>query len=277
MGLSSGRAENKKISVETIKAMKKNGKPIASLTAYDYLMAKILDGCGIDLILIGDSAGNVIAGYDTTIPVTMDEMLYHTRAVSRGVTNALVIIDMPFLSYQCGVDDAVRNAGLFLKSGAEGVKLEGGRQVADIVERMVGFGIPVMGHLGLTPQSINVFGDYKVRGKMNEERKRILKDAKILEEAGVFSIVLEKIPEALAKEISESISIPTIGIGAGLYCDGQILVTHDMIGLNEDFNPKFVRRYAKVAEEMRKAFNGYIKDVKNNTFPSKDESYLSSR
>ena len=277
MGLSSSKAENKKITVETIKAMKKSGELIASLTAYDYLMAKILDGCGIDLILIGDSAGNVIAGYDTTLPVTMEEMLYHTRAVSNGVTNALVIIDMPFLSYQCGVNDAVRNAGLFLKSGAEGIKLEGGRQVADIAERMVGFGIPVMGHLGLTPQSINLFGDYKVRGKMNKERKRMLKDAKILEEAGMFSIVLEKIPEALAKEITESISIPTIGIGAGLYCDGQILVTHDMIGLNEDFNPKFVRKYVNVAEEMRKAFNGYIKDVKNSSFPSKDESYLSSR
>lgn len=277
MEISSGKTGNKKISVETIKAMKHNGEKIASLTAYDYLMARILDRCGMDLILIGDSAGNVIAGYDTTLPVTVEEMLYHTRAVSKGVTNALVVLDMPFLSYQCGVNDAMRNAGLFLKAGAEAVKLEGGKHIAGIVETMVGFGIPVMGHLGLTPQSINVFGDYKVRGKLDEERKRMLKDAKILEESGVFSIVLEKIPEELAKEITESISVPTIGIGAGLYCDGQILVTHDMIGLNEDFNPKFVRKYVNVAEEMRKAFDGFIKDVKDLSFPSKDESYLSSR
>ncbi|MFC1553502.1 3-methyl-2-oxobutanoate hydroxymethyltransferase [candidate division KSB1 bacterium] len=273
MALSSKRSETEKISVETIKEMKNQGEKIAALTAYDFLMAKILDSSGIDLILIGDSAGNVFAGYETTLPVSVEEMLYHTRAVKNGVKHALLILDMPFLSYQCGIDDAVRNAGLFLKAGAEGVKLEGGRQVAEIVSRLTGFGIPVMGHLGLTPQSINEFGSYKLRGKKEGERKLILEDAKILEEAGAFSIVLEKIPEPLAKEVSESISIPTIGIGAGRYCDGQILVSHDILGLNEGFKPKFLRKYADLSKEMRNAFGNYIDDVRKGGFPSEQECY----
>ena len=276
MSLSSGNSKINKVTVEAIKAMKQKGEKIVSLTAYDHLMARILDNCGIDLILVGDSAGNVIAGYGTTLPVSVEEMLYHTRAVHNGVKRALLILDMPFLSYQCGVDDAVRNAGLFLKAGAEGVKLEGGRQVAEIVERLVGFGIPVMGHLGLTPQSINVFGNYKVRGKKSDERKRILEDAKILEQAGAFSIVLEKVPESLSGEITKSISIPTIGIGAGRFCDGQILVSHDILGLTEDFHPKFLRKYANLAEEMRKAFSSFIKDVKEGNYPSEEESYTAS-
>lgn len=276
MSLSSGNSKIDKVTVESIKAMKLKGEKIVALTAYDHIMARILDSCGIDLILVGDSAGNVIAGYGTTLPVSVEEMLYHTRAVHNGVKRALLILDMPFLSYQCGVDDAVRNAGLFLKSGAEGVKLEGGRQVAEIVERLVGFGIPVMGHLGLTPQSINVFGNYKVRGKKTDEKKRILEDAKILEQAGAFSIVLEKVPESLSGEITKSLSIPTIGIGAGQFCDGQILVSHDILGLTEDFRPKFLRRYANLADEMRKAFSSFIKDVKEGNYPSGEESYTAS-
>ncbi len=265
----------KKVTAETIMSMKKNGEKIAALTAYDYMMAKILDNSGIDLILIGDSAGNVIAGYETTLPVTIDEMLYHTRCVCNGAKTALVILDMPFLSYQCGLNEAVKNAGMFIKEGAEGVKIEGGREVAEIIQRLTGFGIPVMGHLGLTPQSIRKFGTYKVRGKEKEERKRMIEDAKILEEAGAFSMVLEKVPDDLARDISEAVSIPTIGIGAGPFCDGQILVTHDMLGMNEDFKPKFLRHYAQLAKEMRGAFNNYITDVKNNSFPADEESYHS--
>jgi len=263
----------KKVTVETIRSMKESGEKIAALTAYDYLLAKILDSSGIDLLLIGDSAGNVVAGYETTLPVSVDEMLYHTRAVTNGVKRALVVLDMPFLSYQCGIDEAVRNAGMFLKEGAEAVKLEGGREIADIIARMVGFGIPVMGHLGLTPQSIRKFGNYKVRGKKSDEQKRILEDAAILEKAGVFAIVLEKVPEELARQITEKVSVPTIGIGAGPFCDGQILVTHDMLGINEGFKPKFLRLYAQLAGNMRDAFTEYIKDVKNSAFPSEDESY----
>ncbi|MCP4728168.1 MAG: 3-methyl-2-oxobutanoate hydroxymethyltransferase [bacterium] len=263
----------KKVTPEMIKAMKSGNEKVACLTAYDYLTAKILDSSGIDLILIGDSAGNVFAGYETTLPVSVEEMLYHTKAVSNGTERALVILDMPFLSYQCGVDDAVRNAGLFLKAGAEGVKLEGGRQIADVIERLVGFGMPVMGHLGLTPQSIRKFGNYGLRGKQENERKIILEDAKILEDAGVFSMVLEKIPEELAQEVTESVSVPTIGIGAGRFCDGQILVTEDMLGMNEEFKPKFLREYASFAADMRNAFNGYIKDVKDQDFPNENEVY----
>ena len=263
----------KKVTVETIREMKQSGEKIAALTAYDFLMAKILDSAGIDLILIGDSAGNVMAGYETTLPVTVDEMLYHTRCVCNGASRALVILDMPFLSYQCGVDDAVRNAGMFLKEGAEGVKIEGGREVEDVVRKMTGFGIPVLGHLGLTPQSIRQFGSYRVRGKAQKEHDRMLEDAKILEEAGVFAIVLEKIPEELAAEITAAVSVPTIGIGAGPDCDGQILVSHDMLGINEGFKPKFLRLYANLGEQMRGAFEAYIGDVKKSDFPADDESY----
>ncbi len=273
MNFQNNFSDSKKNTVETIKAKKGSGDKIASLTAYDYIMARILDSSGIDLILVGDSAGNIVAGYDTTLPVSVEEMIYHTRAVSKGVKNALLITDMPFLSYQCGVDDAVKNAGLFLKAGAEGVKVEGGRQVVDIVEKLVGYGIPVMGHLGLTPQSIRSFGNYGVRGKEKEEQKRMITDAQMLEKAGVFSIVLEKIPEELAQEVTRSVSMPTIGIGAGRHCDGQILVSHDMLGLNDEFTPKFLRKYAHLAESLRDAFGSYIEDVKSGDFPSEDESY----
>jgi 3-methyl-2-oxobutanoate hydroxymethyltransferase len=262
-----------KVSVEKIRLMKGDSEKITSLTAYDYLMARILDASGIDLILVGDSAGNIMAGYDTTLPVTVEEMLYHTRAVSRGVKRALLITDMPFLSYQCGINDAVKNAGTFLKAGAEGVKIEGGKNVVDIAAKLVGYGIPVMGHLGLIPQSIRAFGSYGVRGREKQEHKKILEDAKLLENAGVFSIVLEKIPEQLAEEVTRSISIPTIGIGAGKHCDGQIIVSHDMLGLNVDFNPRFLRKYADLAETMSSAFKKYIQDVKSGNFPSEKESY----
>ena len=273
MSSKKANAELTKVSVETIRSMKGSSEKITSLTAYDYLMARILDASGVDLILVGDSAGNIVAGYDTTLPVTVEEMLYHTRAVSRGVERSLLITDMPFLSYQCGVDDAVKNAGLFLKAGAEGVKLEGGKNIVDIAVKLVGYGIPVMGHLGLTPQSIRAFGSYGVRGREKHEHKRILEDAKLLENAGVFSIVLEKIPEQLAEKVTRSVSIPTIGIGAGKYCDGQILVSHDMLGLNDDFNPRFLRKYAGLAEIMSSAFKKYIQDVKSGNFPSEKESY----
>ncbi len=273
MSYLSEKVPAKKVSVETIRQMKMDKQKIAALTGYDYLMAKLLDNSGMDLILIGDSAGNVFAGYDTTLPVTIDEMMYHTRAVRNGVKRALVVLDMPFMSYQCGIDEAVKNAGAFIKAGAEAVKLEGGRPIADVIKRLVDIGIPVMGHLGLTPQSIRQFGNYALRGKQKNERKLILEDAKILEQAGVFSMVLEKIPEDLAKEVSESISVPTIGIGAGKHCDGQILVTHDMLGMNEDFQPKFLRKYANFAFEMKNAFTNYIDDVKKGDFPDDSESY----
>lgn len=225
--------------------MKQKGVKIAALTAYDYITASLLDRAGIDLILVGDSLGNVFQGHDTTLPVTMDEMIYHTKAVTRGVQRAMVIVDMPFMSYQLSTDEAFRNAGRIMKETlGGGVKIEGGRQVAETTRQLTRNGIPVMGHLGLTPQSIHQFGSYKQRGASAEEAKEIKEDAKILEEAGAFSIVLEKIPADLAGEISESLEIPTIGIGAGVKCDGQILVSSDMLGLDKEFHPRFLRHYA---------------------------------
>ncbi len=264
----------KKVTVPSLTKMKEKGEKISVLTAYDYLMANMLDESGIDVILVGDSLGMVVLGYESTIPVTMEMMLHHVAAVKRGVNRALLVADMPFLSYQKGIDTAIENAGRFLQeAGAEAVKLEGGAIVSGTVEKLVKSGIPVMGHLGLTPQSINHFGSYNVVGKKKNDAQQLLNDAKILEDAGVFSIVLEKVPSDLAKEISENIKIPTIGIGAGKHCDGQVLVSHDMLGIYDKFNPKFVRRYAELAKEMRKAFSAYIKDVKNNNFPAEDESY----
>ncbi len=263
-----------KITVPEIVSMKKRGEKIACLTAYDHLMARLLDQAGIDLILVGDSVGMVIAGYETTIPVTLDEIIYHTRAVARGVSRALIVADMPFLSYQVSLEKTIENAGRCLKEGnAEAVKLEGGHWIADAIAHLVQIGIPVMGHLGLTPQSIHAFGGYGVRGKEEAEAKRLIKDAKILEEAGVFAIVLEKVPADLAQKVTESIHIPTIGIGAGQYCDGQILVSHDMLGIFEEFKPKFVRRYAELGLAMRNAFINYVKDVKARDFPNENESY----
>lgn len=263
-----------KVTVPYVLEMKRKGEKIACLTAYDHLMARFLDQAGIDIVLVGDSVGMVVSGYETTIPVTLEEILYHTRAVRRGITRALLVADLPFLSYQASVEQAVRSAGRCLKEGqAEAVKLEGGRWTAEIVSRLVKIGIPVMGHLGLTPQSIHAFGGYGVRAKEQDEAQRIQEDAKILEEAGVFALVLEKVPAALAGKITESLDIPTIGIGAGPHCDGQILVSHDMLGIFEEFRPKFVRRYAEMGREMREAFTAYVRDVRSGRFPSEKESY----
>lgn len=264
----------KKVTISDLAEMKKKGEKITMLTAYDYLMASQLDNCGIDLILVGDSVGNVLLGYENTIPVTMDEMIHHCRAVTRGVKRAMVIGDMPFMSYQASAEEAVRNAGRFLKeAGVEAVKLEGGKEVYKTVEMIVDSGIPVMGHLGLTPQSVYKLGGYGVRGEDKEQALKMLEEARGLEEAGVFSIVLEKIPAKLAKKITQQISAPTIGIGAGVDCDGQVLVTHDMLGLFERFKPKFSKRYAEVGKEMKRCYRKYIEEVKNKVFPAEEHSY----
>ncbi len=266
--------EVKRITVPTIKKMKERGEPIAMLTAYDTLMAEILDQSGIDIILVGDSGGMVMAGHENTLSVNMEEMLHYVKAVRRGVNRALLVADMPFLSYQVSIEEAVRNAGRFLQEGgAEAVKIEGGKPVVQVVERLVELGIPVMGHLGLTPQSIHLFGGYGVQGKAQEMAARLKQEAQLLEQAGVFSLVLEKVPAQLAQEITESLTIPTIGIGAGKYCDGQVLVSHDMLGLYEKFKPKFVRRYAQLGQAMLEAFINYVNDVKQRNFPDDDESY----
>lgn len=266
--------QQKKITVTEIIAMKKRGEKITSLTAYDFLFASILDEAGIEIVLVGDSGAMVFAGHDTTLPITLDEMIYHTRAVRRGVKRALLVTDMPFLSYQISPEEALRNAGRCLKEGgAEAVKLEGGERVVEAIRRMVDTGIPVMGHLGLTPQSVNAFGGYGLQGASAKAAEILLKDAKLLEQAGVFAIVLEKIPAQLAKQVSESIAVPTIGIAAGPHCDGQVLVTHDMLGLYEKFRLKFVRRYAEVGATIRNAAESYARDVKSGSFPSADESY----
>ena len=270
----SANNEIKKVTVPAILKMKQEREKITVLTAYDQPMARMLDDAGLDIILVGDSAGMVIAGFESTLPVTMDMMLYHTAAVRRGVRRALLVADMPFLSFQTGVDKAVYNAGRFLQeAGAEAVKLEGGAAVAETVRKMAGYGIPVMGHLGLTPQSINQFGGYGVVGKENKTANMLMTNALILEQAGIFALVLEKIPATLAKKITNKLKIPTIGIGAGKYCDGQVLVTHDMLGMFERFQPKFARRYVNLAQEMRGAFEKYRQDVKTGLFPNDDESY----
>jgi 3-methyl-2-oxobutanoate hydroxymethyltransferase len=254
--------------------MKQTGEKIAMLTAYDFLVAKYLDQVGVDIILVGDSLGNVVQGHETTLPVTVEDMIYHAKAVKRAVRNALIVVDMPFMSYQTSVDDAVKNCGRVMKEvGVGAVKLEGGAYIADVVKHLVKIGIPVMGHLGLTPQAINKFGTYEVRATTKAEASQLLEDAKVLADSGVFAIVLEKIPANLAKKVTETISIPTIGIGAGPHCDGQVLVVYDMLGLTEEFKPRFVRRYSEVAETIRAAFRAYIKDVKAGKFPTTKESY----
>jgi 3-methyl-2-oxobutanoate hydroxymethyltransferase len=266
--------ERKKITTKTLFNMKQKGEKISSLTAYDYLMAKYLDESGIDIILVGDSLGNVVQGNATTLTVTVDEMIYHAKIVKKAVKYALMVVDLPFMSYHVDLQEAVRNCGRVMKeTGCDAVKLEGGERIAETVKHLVKVGIPVMGHLGLTPQSINIFGTYVTRGTDKAEANRILKDAKILEEAGCFSIVLEKIPASLAKKVSSSIKIPTIGIGGGVDCDGQVLVTYDMLGLTEEFHPRFVRKYLNLASELKDAFGKYIKDIKEKKFPSKTESY----
>lgn len=261
------------VTIETIIAMKKKQEKIVCLTAYDYPFAKILDEGGIDIILVGDSAANVFAGEKTTLPITMEEMLYHVKVVARAVERALVIADMPFLSYQTSLADAVYNAGRFLKVGACGVKLEGGTPIADTIKRLIDIGIPVMGHLGLTPQSVHKFSGYKLQGKTEEDASHMAEDAKLLESIGCFSIVLEKIPAGLAQRITKSISIPTIGIGAGPQCDGQVLVLHDMLGLFEDFTPKFVKKYAHLGDEIRRAVKHYKEEVKKGIYPDREHSF----
>jgi 3-methyl-2-oxobutanoate hydroxymethyltransferase len=263
-----------KVTTQTVVDMKRNGEKISMLTAYDFTMAGIVDSSGVDAILVGDSASNVMAGFETTVPMTLENMIYHTSCVVRGVERALVIADLPFMSYQVTTKEALISAGRMMKeAGAHAIKLEGGESISSTVKRIVDAGIPVMGHLGLTPQSIYKFGTYKVRAKEAEEANQLLKDAKKLEEAGVFSIVLEKIPTALAKKVTESVSVPTIGIGAGPHCDGQVLVLHDMLGLNKDFSPRFLRRYADFHASMSDAVSRYISDVKSGDFPNENEQY----
>jgi 3-methyl-2-oxobutanoate hydroxymethyltransferase len=262
------------VTTKTVLTMKQSGEKIAMLTAYDYLVATYLDQVGVDIILVGDSLGNVVQGHPTTLPVTVDDMIYHAKAVKRAVKNALIVVDMPFMSYQNSTDEAVRNCGRVMKEvGVGAVKLEGGEYIAEIVRHLVTIGIPVMGHLGLTPQAINKFGTYEVRAQDKQEADQIVRDAKILAEAGVFAIVLEKIPSTLAARVTRAIPVPTIGIGAGPHCDGQVLVVYDMLGLTEEFKPRFVRRYAELAQEMRSAFTRYIGDVKDGSFPRSSESY----
>ncbi|MEQ9265353.1 MAG: 3-methyl-2-oxobutanoate hydroxymethyltransferase [Balneolaceae bacterium] len=274
MSTETGSNRPAKITTQTVVDMKRNGEKISMITAYDFTMAQIVDQAGIDIILVGDSASNVMAGYDTTVPMTLEHMIYHTSCVVRGTEKALVIADLPFMSYQVTPEEALINAGRMMKeAGAHAVKLEGGKPIIDTVKKIVEAGIPVMGHLGLTPQSIYQFGTYKVRAQEEEEAKKLIKDAKLLEEAGCFAIVLEKIPAKLAAQVSNTLSIPTIGIGAGVDCDGQVLVIHDMLGMNKGFNPRFLRRYADVHSVMTDAVQNYIKDVKDKDFPNKQEQY----
>lgn len=264
----------KKVTTQTVVEMKGQGEKISMLTAYDYTMAQIIDQAGIDVILVGDSASNVMAGYDTTVPMTLDHMIYHASCVVRGVDKALIIADLPFMSYQVTPKEALISAGRMMKeAGVHGVKLEGGKPIIKTVKKIVEAGIPVMGHLGLTPQSIYQFGTYKVRATENTEAEQLVEDAKRLEQAGCFSIVLEKIPANLAAEVTAELSIPTIGIGAGAQCDGQVLVAHDMLGLNKEFKPRFLRRYADMHSSMTDAVQQYITDIKTGDFPSEDEQY----
>lgn len=264
----------KKLTIPNIIEYKNRGEKISALTAYDFLMAEMLDMAGLDIILIGDSAGMVIAGDDTTLSIGMEEMIYHSRIVNKAVQHALVVADMPFLSYQPSIEKGMENAGRFIKeAGVQAVKIEGGEPVIPLVAKLTAFGMPVMGHLGLTPQAIHKFGSYKLQGKEPAVAAQLKKDAKLLEEAGAFSIVLEKIPSSLAADITQFVKIPTIGIGAGPYCDGQILVSHDMLGIFDKFQPRFVRRYAELGQEMRGAFRGFVKDVKEGNFPSLKESF----
>lgn len=266
--------EIKKVTTETLRKMKFDKEKITMLTAYDFTTAKMLDAGGIDSILVGDSAANVMAGFETTLPITLEQMIYHTQCVVRGVDRALVVADLPFGTYQSNSEKALESAVRMMKEGgAHAIKIEGGKEISESISKIVQAGIPVMGHLGLTPQSIYQFGTYKVRAKEKAEVEKLISDAKLLEELGCFALVLEKIPAELAKKVSESISIPTIGIGAGADCDGQVLVYHDMIGMNKDFAPKFLRRYLNLYTEITGAVSQYVKDVKEVNFPNEKESY----
>lgn len=272
--MSIAKNDYKRITTKTLVDMKAKGQRISMLTAYDYTMAKILDASGIDAILVGDSASNVMAGYETTLPITLDQMIYHAASVVRAVDRSLVVVDLPFGTYQSDPKEALRSSIRIMKeSGAHAVKLEGGEEIKQSIKRILKAGIPVMGHLGLTPQSIYKFGTYVVRAKEEEEANKLLEDAKMLEKLGCFAIVLEKIPAALAKQVAESVSIPIIGIGAGPDVDGQILVMHDMLGMTHEFNPRFLRRYLDLYTEMTTAFSQYIADVKSGDFPNEEEQY----
>ncbi|MFK7740042.1 MAG: 3-methyl-2-oxobutanoate hydroxymethyltransferase [Planctomycetota bacterium] len=263
-----------KVTTQTLREQKQRSERITALTAYDHLFAALLDQAGIDLLLVGDSVATVMQGRETTVPVTMDQMVYHCELVSRGAERALVVGDLPFLSYQVSENDALRNAGRLLKEGhVEAVKLEGGRRFAPTVDKLVSAGIPVVGHLGLTPQSIHQFGTYKTRGTEPEEQDALIEDAVALEQAGAFAIVLEKVPSELGRRMSEATSVPILGIGAGPHTDGQILVTHDMLGMFTRFKPRFVRRYRELADDISGAIQAYCNDVQKGTFPGEEESY----
>lgn len=267
-----GRA--KKVTTHTLQEMKRAGENITMLTSYDYSLTRLVDGAGIDVILVGDSASNVMAGNDTTVPITLDHMIYHAQCVVNGVDRALVVVDMPFGTYQGDTKLALKSAIRIMKESAgHAVKLEGGVEITDSIKRILTAGIPVMGHLGLTPQSIYKFGTYGVRAKEDQEAERLISDALALQDAGCFAIVLEKIPAELAKMVSEKLNIPTIGIGAGPHCDGQVLVLHDMLGITKDFSPRFLRRYADLGDAIDNAVKQYITDVRSGDFPDKEESY----
>ncbi len=272
--MSVAKKEYKRVTVKSLVEMKALGEKISMLTAYDYTMAKIVDGAGVDVILVGDSASNVMAGHETTLPITLDQMIYHASSVVRAIDRALVVVDLPFGTYQSDPKEALRSAIRIMKeSGGHAVKLEGGKEIKDSIKKILNAGVPVMGHLGLTPQSIYKFGTYTVRAKEKEEASRLIEDAKLLERLGCFALVLEKIPAALAQQVAESISIPVIGIGAGGGVDGQVLVLHDMIGMTQEFHPRFLRRYMNLHEEMTTAISQYVGDVKASEFPSENEQY----
>ena len=266
--------EYKKVTTNSLQEIKRNGGKISMLTAYDFTLAKIIDSAGIDIILVGDSASNVMAGHETTLPITLDQMIYHASSVVRATNRALVVVDMPFGTYQGNSKKAIDSAIRIMKeTGGHSVKLEGGSEIIESVKRILSAGIPVMGHLGLTPQSIYKFGTYTVRAKEEEEAKKLLEDAKLLEESGCFAIVLEKVPAKLAKKVAKNLSIPVIGIGAGGDVDGQVLVLHDMLGMNHDFNPRFLRRYLNLHDDISNAVTQYILDVKSSDFPNNNEQY----
>ena len=263
-----------RITTKSIQEMKSNGEKIAMITSYDFTFAGLVDKAGVDIILVGDSASNVMAGHETTLPITLDQMIYHASSVVRAIDRALVVVDLPFGTYQSDSKEALRSAIRIMKeSGGHAVKLEGGKEIKDSIKKILNAGIPVMGHLGLTPQSIYKFGTYTVRAKEEEEAKQLLKDAKMLERIGCFAVVLEKIPAKLAKEVAESVSIPVIGIGAGADVDGQVLVLHDMIGMTHEFNPRFLRRYMNLYETMTNSIGQYVSDVKSSDFPNAEEQY----
>jgi len=263
-----------KVTVTSVQRMKAEGRKITMLTSYDYPFTQIMDAAGVDILLVGDSAGNVVSGYENTLPVTMEEMLLHTRAVTRGAKRALVVGDMPFMSYQVSIEEARRNAGRFVKEGrAEAVKLEGGLTMEKVIRSIVDIDIPVMGHIGLTPQSVHRMGGYKVQGREEKQRRQLLADAKAVENAGAFAVVMESIPSDLGKEITASLSIPTIGIGAGVDCDGQVLVVHDLLGLLGKFRPKFVKQYVDLKEVIDRAVKSYIEEVRTGQFPGKEHTY----